>query len=84
MKLVSYQIHDAHTQLGAVRDDRVINLHEASHGELPDNMLGFLQLGDSAMQTARELIATTRGDFELTSVKLLSPITNPSKVIAMD
>ena len=83
MKLVTYQTNDAHARLGAVSDDRIIDLHQDSHGELPEDMLGFLQLGDSAMQTARELIATTRGDIELTSVKLLSPITNPSKVVAI-
>jgi len=83
MKLVSYQINHGQTCLGAVTDDRIINLHQASNGALPNDMLEFLQLGDSAMQTARRLLATSRGDIALASVSLLAPITNPSKVVAI-
>lgn len=83
MKLISYQLNGGHARLGALVEDQVVNLHHASYGELPDDMLSFLNLGEEAMQTAREAIAGDKGDLPLDSVKLLAPITNPSKVIAI-
>ena len=83
MKLITYQLADKKPQLGAIVNDYVININQASDGELPDNMLGFLQLGEIAMTAAGEIVMNARSDIALDSVKLLSPITNPSKVIAI-
>jgi 2-keto-4-pentenoate hydratase/2-oxohepta-3-ene-1,7-dioic acid hydratase in catechol pathway len=69
--------------LGAVSDDRVINLNQASGGALPDDMLRFLQLGSGAMQTARDAVAQAAGELPMDEVKLLSPVPNPSKVVAI-
>ena len=57
MKLVSYQSDDGQSHLGSLHRDRIVNLHQASRAELPDDMLQFLQLGDSAMEMARALVA---------------------------
>ena len=83
MKLVSYQLSDQQTHLGAVIEDKIVNLNQLSAGQLPDSMLEFLQAGDVGMQTARELLGEAQGDIALDSVKLLAPIPNPSKVIAI-
>ena len=83
MKLVTYQVSDNQTHLGALDGDRIVNLKRASNGALPDDMLRFLQLGSGAMQTARETLARTDGDIPLQSVRLLTPIANPSKVVAI-
>ena len=83
MKLVSYQYSDNQAHLGAISDDRVINLNQASGGALPDDMLRFLQLGSGAMQTARDAVAQADGEMRLDDVKLLSPVPNPSKVVAI-
>ncbi|MDC1286351.1 fumarylacetoacetate hydrolase family protein [Gammaproteobacteria bacterium] len=83
MKLLSYQNANGHSHLGALQHDRIINLHRASDAALPDNMLEFLQLGALAMETARLLLATQEGDVALDSVKLLAPIVNPQKVVAI-
>ena len=83
MKLVSYQYSDNQVHLGAVSDDRVINLNQASGGALPDDMLRFLQLGSGAMQTARDAVKEANGELRLDDVKLLSPVPNPSKVVAI-
>jgi hypothetical protein len=83
MKLVSYQYSDNQVHLGAVSDDRVINLNQASGGAVPDDMLRFLQLGSGAMQTARDAVAQAEGELRLDEVKLLSPVPNPSKVVAI-
>ena len=83
MKLVSYRLNDENIHLGAVIEDQIVNLHQLSAGELPDSMLEFLQSGDSAMQIAQDLLDQARGDIPLDAVKLLSPIPNPSKVVAI-
>ena len=83
MKLISYQLDGGHARLGVLVDDQVINLHHASYGKLPDDMLDFLNLGDKGMQIAREAVVGGAGDLPLDSVKLLAPITNPSKIIAI-
>ncbi len=83
MKLVSYKSAGEQVHLGAVKDDRIINLHRASAGELPDDMLEFLKAGEVAMQIARDVLAKADDGIRADSVKLLSPVTNPSKVIAI-
>jgi len=83
VKLVSYKSSGEQIQLGAVKDDRIFNLHRASAGELPDDMLEFLKAGEVAMQTARDALAIANDGIRADSVKLLSPVTNPSKVIAI-
>ena len=83
MKLVSYQQSDNQVHLGAIRGDRVVNLNSASGGTLPDDMLRFLQLGNAAMQTAREALDDAIGELPLDALRLLTPVPNPSKVIAI-
>ena len=83
MKLLSCQSADGGNYLAALVDGRVIDLHAASHGEIPGDMLSFLQAGAPAMRRAQALIETEPGGPALDTVKLLSPITNPSKVIAI-
>ena len=83
MKLVSYRSGDEQVHLGAVIGQKIVNLHHLSAGELPDSMLEFLQSGDSAMHTAKQFLDRAEGEVGLDSVKLLSPIPNPSKVVAI-
>ena len=83
MKLLTYRSADGQPQLGALQHDRIVNLHRASGAELPDDMLEFLQLGSAAMESARRLVAEAEADVALDSVKLLAPIANPQKVVAI-
>ena len=83
MKLVTYKSDNDGPQLGVVLDNRVVNLNTISSGKLPADMRSFLQMGDPGMSLARDVIANAAGGVELDSVKLMSPITDPSKVIAI-
>jgi len=83
MKLVSYQLSDQQTHLGAVIEDKIVNLNQLGADQLPDSMLEFLQAGEVALQTAKELLDEAQGEIALDSAKLLAPIPNPSKVIAI-
>jgi 2-keto-4-pentenoate hydratase/2-oxohepta-3-ene-1,7-dioic acid hydratase in catechol pathway len=82
MRLVTY-LHGEHRRLGAVRGDFVVDLHTASGGHLPSEMITFLAAGDDAMQIAREVSADVSGADSLSDVTLLAPVPAPSKVIAI-
>ncbi len=86
MKLVTYKPRGANAQLGAIVDGKVINLAEAAGGALPNDMLAFLQLGDAGLKAAKKVatkkVAADHG-VALDDVKLMSPITNPNKVVAI-
>ncbi len=83
MKLVTYQKADGIAMLGGIKGDRVYSLHYATAGVLPEDMRSFLEFGDEGMEVAREALANATGGVPLDEVKLLSPITNPSKVVAI-
>ncbi len=83
MKIVTYSYQGNAPRIGVLFDNRVIDLHQASGGELPRDMRTFLELGDSGMAAAEDIAASARGGEKLDSVRLMSPITNPSKIIAI-
>jgi 2-keto-4-pentenoate hydratase/2-oxohepta-3-ene-1,7-dioic acid hydratase in catechol pathway len=85
MKLVSYQPAGAGAQLGVVVGEMVVNLAQASGGRLPNDMRAFLEAGEPAMEQARAIAAqgATAQAVPLNSVKILAPISNPSKVVAI-
>ncbi len=83
MRFLTCQYADGSIHLAALDGNRVIDLHQASNGELPGDMRGFLEAGDWAMQMAMETVTSSADGQPLDSVKLLSPIGNPSKVIAI-
>lgn len=86
MKLVTYKPAGAGPQLGVVVGERVVNLGEASGGALPNDMRSFLELGDAGMEAARA-VANEENAAEfgvpVGQVKLLAPISNPSKIVAI-
>lgn len=83
MKLISYQQDRHSTRLGLLKGDLILNLSEASQGELPDDMLTFLQSGDAAMAIARDIAEQESTSLPFADVQLLAPIPNPSKVVAI-
>ncbi len=86
MKLVTYQSNAGAPQLGALVGDQVVNLAQASGGQLPSDMRSFLELGDAGLQIANDAVggaAASAATVALAAVKLLAPIPNPSKVVAI-
>lgn len=82
MKLVRFSL-DESIRLGLIHENGVIDLTRASDGHLPADMLTFLQQGEAAMALARQLEQSATPDAALSEVKLLAPIANPSKVVAI-
>ena len=83
MKLVTYQKSDGIPILGAIRGDRVYSLHYATAGRLPEDMRLFLEFGEEGMAIAREALQNATGGVALDEVRLLSPVPNPSKIVAI-
>ena len=82
MKLVSYKINN-HPHLGAVTEHGIVDLHQASGGELPAHALDFLYLGEWALDAARDLVNLADTFTSPEVIKILAPIPNPSKVIGI-
>ncbi len=85
MKLITFSTgNDPRTGVISADGAQIVNLH-AADATLPADMLSFLQMGDSAMDTARKLAehppagATIPFDESL----LRAPIDNPQKIIAI-
>ncbi len=81
MKLITFQYKKI-TRLGHLTENnRIIDLASASHGQLPDNMLDFLEREEynrllAKKITANEALAT----LSLGHVKHLAPVPNPPSV----
>ena len=96
MRLVTAEIR-GRRRLGAVVDDALavhlpLAAREAGLADWPDalDMPAFLALGDGALETARRLLERvdpSRSDaphlFRLDDARLLAPVPNPSKVVAI-
>lgn len=80
MKLVTY-FHDNKISIGKVEGDRVIDL-PANDASLPCTMRELLQAGPEAMAKAKAIPRTSLAH-ALSNVKLLAPVPNPSKFLAI-
>ena len=86
MRLVTYKPAGAGSQLGVLVGEQIVPLGEASGGRLPNDMRSFLEFGDEGMETARSVAteeAAAQFGVPLSSVKLMAPILNPSKIVAI-
>ncbi|MEM7128186.1 MAG: fumarylacetoacetate hydrolase family protein [Chloroflexota bacterium] len=83
MKLVTYTIGNSTPQLGVLSGGNILNLHTASGGTLPNDMLSFLQMGDDGLVLAQSIADSGGEGIPEGDVKLMSPISNPSKVVAI-
>lgn len=81
MKLVTFDAGQG-PRLGAVTASQVVDLAQASAGKLPADMLGFLQLGEAGLQTARTVVGQGQ-TIPLEQARILAPLSNPSKIIAI-
>jgi 2-keto-4-pentenoate hydratase/2-oxohepta-3-ene-1,7-dioic acid hydratase in catechol pathway len=82
MKLVTFALGES-PRLGLVRGDHLVDLNSASGGQLPADMLTFIQQGEAALKVAQQLEQSAGPAVALTEAKLLAPLTNPSKVVAI-
>jgi len=78
MRLITFN-HGGRARLGVLNGDRITDLSRAAP-DLPTEMNEFLHAGDGALQAAR---AAAGDDFALNEVELLSPVSQPGKILAV-
>lgn len=80
MKLVTYSANGA-THLGVYARNQVFNLH-AINGSLPNDMLAFLEAGESAMDAAKSINSKLEAGQDLAApvagYQLLAPVPRPT------
>lgn len=83
MKLASFRIKETgQSRVGVVLDGGILDLHAASNGSLPSNMLDFLELGDAAMAQAKSFATDAKGPvYAESEVDLLAPVPKPGKIM---
>ena len=79
MRLVNF-IDAGKTQLGARNGDTLVNLTAAG---LPDSVDALLKMGDAGLAKARDAAAKAAVTLPFAKAKLLAPVLNPSKAIAV-
>jgi len=82
MRLVSYERNDQRS-IGALTAVGIIDFPTVSGGELPADMLTFLQQGETALARAKETVAKGRSGIPLPEVRLLAPVPKPGKIIGI-
>jgi len=85
MKLITF-VSGNFPRLGALVDGQVVDLCDASQGNLPTDMRSLLELGLAGMEAAETAVeqALKNGQLlPLGDVKIMAPILNPSKIVAI-
>ncbi|MCP4006039.1 MAG: fumarylacetoacetate hydrolase family protein [bacterium] len=80
MKLATFT-HAGSTRIGVVEGDQIIDLAVAAP-DLPQEMVAFLEAGDSALQAAHAALPSA-SRMALSDVKLEAPIARPPKFLAV-
>lgn len=78
MKFVTFKNSKDEVKAGWLRDDGVVDMHLASNGLLPDNMLSFIDNNDEYFSLIKSRgLENATPSYALNEVKLLAPLPNP-------
>ena len=80
MKLVTYKYKNS-TGIGLLLEESIVPFSTNKH--LPDNMLAFLQGGESLIEEAQDLCSNPKHLISMEEVILQAPILRPPKIIAI-
>ena len=80
MKLVTYKYKNS-TGIGSLLEESIVPFSTNKH--LPDNMLAFLQGGESIIEEAQDLCSNPKHLISMEEVILKAPILRPPKIIAI-
>jgi len=78
MKFVTFYNQDGQMRAGWLDGDRVIDMKNASKGELPDNMAEFIKNNERYMKNVKTLSGSTNlPSYSLEEIRLTAPLPNP-------
>lgn len=87
MKLATFDINSSGKRtIGAYHNGAYVDLATRSGGQLPADMIGFLRVGDSALEQARALLDGVGGEpgqhvYAPGQVTLQAPVSLPGKIV---
>jgi 2-keto-4-pentenoate hydratase/2-oxohepta-3-ene-1,7-dioic acid hydratase in catechol pathway len=83
MKLVTFRINATGKQtIGVYTDEGTyVDLHAQSNGDLPQDMITFLERGEAAMALAAEVAANATGAYKEEEITQMAPVPRPGKII---
>jgi len=80
MKLLTFSNKKSNDlSIGVLIDEKVLDLPKASNGKLPNNMLAFIEGGDSNLTIVNELIKNAKNEdlISFSDIEIKAPILNP-------
>ncbi len=81
MRFVTFEKKDGKKRAGILLDkDYVVDMHEASGGFLPSNLLDFLDSSERFLENAKSLLILSNdhhGVYHVSDIRLLAPLPNP-------
>ncbi|MGJ7909638.1 fumarylacetoacetate hydrolase family protein [Neobacillus sp. LXY-1] len=81
MKFITFEKKDGTIRTGILlNSDHIIDLYEASNGELPESFLDFLDSSEINLEKTRNLVNLTeidKGVYPISAVKLMAPLPVP-------
>lgn len=84
MKFITFMKKDGSVCAGWINSrNMAVDMHEASNGTLPDNMLAFIENHEKFMEYIEQnkgLIETGNGSYPMEDVSLKAPLPNPKSV----
>jgi len=82
MKLVTFKIKESGKQtIGVFTDAGYVDLHAQSNGALPQDMITFLERGETAMSAAADVAANATHAYKEEEVVQMAPVPRPGKII---
>lgn len=81
MKFITFKKRDGSIKAGWINSqNQAVDMHAASNGRLPDNMLAFIENHGKYIAEVEQLKETDKGVYSLEEVALKAPLPNPKSV----
>jgi 2-keto-4-pentenoate hydratase/2-oxohepta-3-ene-1,7-dioic acid hydratase in catechol pathway len=81
MRFVTFEKSDGTVRSGVLVESKlVVDMHKATNGKLPGDMIEFLRQSEGNLKIAQDLLQLSYGDigvYPLNEVRLLAPLPNP-------
>lgn len=84
MRLASFTVKaDSRVTIGAFVDDHYVDLHKATDGAVPADMIAFLNMGDAGMSLVRKVLEKEQHDAAYVpgEIVLDAPVPRPGKIM---
>ncbi|XP_057658064.1 fumarylacetoacetate hydrolase domain-containing protein 2-like [Diorhabda carinulata] len=82
MRIVQFKLEDEKTRIGIVNGNNVIDVN-ANDSTIPNSLVDFLNQSEDVLGKLKNVAANPKLQYDLSKVKILSPITRPDKILGV-